>query len=238
MMPARLVVALEPDEDSLSLVEGYARLAAELRRELVALLMEDTGFTQALALPFARLQPRMSAAHADIGPSTARHALRVFRGRVESRLDQACRRLEVRWQLSVAGALPEPAAGDIMVFGPRGPRPGMAAPAACPVVLLRRAGHGMVVLYEGTADTLTLAEAGGTPERLPVTVLAWAEDATKAARFAGEAAAIFGHDAVMALVDDGGSPLAILAGLRPRAVVVDACNASIRLTAILDALAR
>ncbi len=236
---SRLVVALEPDEDSLSLVEGYARLAAELRRELVALLLEDPGFGHAMALPFARLQPRMGG-EATQGPVGARHALKVLRTRIESRMADVGRRLEVRWQVGVAVSLPQPAQGDILVLGMR--RPPELPPAACPVVLQRRTGRAVVVLYEGTPETLTLGAAVARRERLPVAVLTWAADAATAERFAMEAAALFGAERVTALVDGGsaapGGPLARLTALRPRAVVVDACNASVRLGAVMAALGK
>lgn len=241
MSPPRLVVALEPDEDSLSLVEGYARLAAELRRELVALLLDDPGFGIAMALPFARLQPR-TVAQAELGPSGARRALEVLRARIEGRLGEVGRRLEVRWQVSVAGSLPQPAQGDILVLGIRSPRQDLPR-AACPVVLRRRTGRSVVVLYEGTPDTLTLGAAVARREGLPATVLTWAADAVMAERLAAEAAAVFGADYVasmpgVAAEDPASAPLARLAALRPRAVVVDACNASVRLGAIMAVLGK
>lgn len=232
MIPSRLVVALEPDEDELDLLEGYARLAAELRRELVALLLDDPGFGHALSLPFVRLQPRSGGIAARIDPTAARHAFRLFRARAESRLGDVCRRLAVRWQLSVAGALPVPDAGDILVLGPRGARGGLPERTACPVVLLRRNGRSVVVIYQGSAATLELAAAVARRERLPVAVLVPIGDASVAARLEAEAAMAFGVGSVQL----AGRSLAALAALRPRAVVVDACDPSLRLGDILAAL--
>lgn len=231
----RLLVTIEPDEDSLSLIEGYARLAAELHRDLVTLLLDDAGLEQAMALPFSRLQPLRAAGHAEVGPSTARHALRVFRRRMESRLGEVCRRLEVRWQLVESAKPPEPAAGDIVAFGPRARHRAGASAPACPVVLMRRTGRVLAVIYEGTPETLTLAAAVARRERLPVAVLAKADDAASAAKFAIEAAAAFGNQSVAMPAGDA-ELLRRLAELRPRAVVVDACNASVRLDAVVAAL--
>jgi hypothetical protein len=235
---SRLLVALEPDEDSLWLIEGYARLAAELHRDLVALLLDDAGLDHAMALPFARLQPLQAVGYAEVGPSTARHALRVFRRRIEGRIGEVCQRLEVRWQLTVSAALPEPIAGDILVFGPRARRAVGISAQACPVVLMRRTGRALAVLYEGTPETLTLAAAVARRERLPVTVLVKGDGAASTAHFAAEAAAAFGADSVTKLAGTDADLLAKLSGLRPRAVVVDACNASIRLDVIVTALGR
>ncbi|HMR30834.1 MAG TPA: hypothetical protein PKA13_14490 [Geminicoccaceae bacterium] len=232
-MTARLVVALEPDEDDLALLEGYARLAAELRRELVALLVDDPGFGHALALPFVRLQPRMATAPGELGPGAARRALELFRARAERRLVEACRGLEVSWRLSVVAALPPPGVGDILVFGPRGAGAGLPKHAACPIVLRRRTGRSIAVVYEGTAETLELAATVARRERLPVAVLVVAEDAAVAARLAAEASAAFGADSLL----PADRPLATLAALRPRAVVLDACNASLRLADVAAALA-
>jgi hypothetical protein len=240
MSPSRLVVALEPDEDSLLLVEGYARLAAELRRDLLALLVEDAELDAALALPFARIQSRRAAGDAVIGPSSARHALSVFRRRMETRMGEACRRLAVSWRLDVAGALPIPVAGDILVFGPRGPRATRRivspATAACPVVLLRPTGRSVVVLYEGSPESLMLGAAVARRERLPISILAWAETPEAAERLAWQARIEAGAGDVVALVDDGKALARSLAAMRPRAVVVDPCNASIRLDSIVAAL--
>ena len=235
MTAARLVVALEPDEEDLALLEGYARLAAELRRELVALLLDDPGFGHALSLPFVRLQPRTAAVAAEIGPSAARHALKLFRARAESRLGEACGRLEVRWQLSVAGSLPVPGSGDILVLGPRGGRAGLPGGTACPVVLVRRTGRSIAVLHGGTAGTLELAAALARREHLPVAVLIPERDAAAARRLAAEAAAAFGPASLVP--GSGTDALAKLAALRPRAVVVDACDASLRLADVMAALA-
>jgi hypothetical protein len=235
MSPARLVVALEPDEDSLLLVEGYARLAAELQRELVALVVEDAALGAAMALPFGRIQPRRATADAEFGPSTARHALRVFRARIEGRMAEACRQLGVRWSFAVAHHAP--AAGDILVYGPRGPAAGAPPAAACPVILSRATGRTVVVLYEGSAETLTLGNALARRERLPLSVLAVADDPGTASRLAVEAAAL-GHPAQLVTLQGGGEPLArLLAAARPRAVIVDACNSSIRLAGVVAALA-
>lgn len=231
MIPSRLVVALEQDEDELDLLEGYARLAAELRRELVALLLDDPGFGHALSLPFVRLQPRSGGIAAQIAPTAARHAFRLFRARAESRLGDVCRRLEVRWQLTVAGALPVPDADDILVLGPRGARGGLPERTACPVVLLRRSGRSIVVVYRGQASTLELAAAVARREGLPVAVLVPVDDASVAARLEAEAATAFAGGARLA-----GRSLTALAALRPRAVVVDACDPSLRLADILAAL--
>ena len=103
---------------------------------------------------------------------------------------------------------------------------------------MRRTGRALAVLYEGTPETLTLAAAVARRERLPVTVLVKGDGAASTAHFAAEAAAAFGADSVTKLAGTDADLLAKLSGLRPRAVVVDACNASIRLDVIVTALGR
>ncbi len=52
--PARLVVAVPPEEAALALLDAALAMAARLEREMVALLVEDRRLSASAALPFTR----------------------------------------------------------------------------------------------------------------------------------------------------------------------------------------
>ena len=246
MASSRLLVTLEAAEDSLALLEGYSRLAAALQRELVGVLVADPALRHAAALPFTRIQSLRSGMAAQLDPASTDRALRVFARRVEARLAETCGRLQVRWSLQLAeGTLAASALaeGDVLALGPRLP-PAEAAPAAaCPVLLMRRSGRSLVVVYEGGRATLELARAVAERERLPLSVVAVARTRPKAARLAEEARTVLaglGSPDVetQGLIDrDGGGLPALVAAREPRAVVLDACRTEARLPELVAALA-
>jgi hypothetical protein len=231
---ARLLVALDAAEDTLAMLEGFARLAAGLQRELVGLLVDDPGAAYAAALPFTRLVSRGAPTEGVFDLATTRRAMRVFARRLEERLAETCGRYQVRWSFRImqgglaAAGLAE---GDILVFGPRGPAAGEGAPAApCPMVLMRSRGRTVVVLYEGGGETVRLGRAIADRERLRLVVLALSGEAPRAT--AGEVAEIEILDAV-----DDETLRQRIAAARPRTVVLDACGASVRWPAAVAGLA-
>lgn len=223
---ARLLVALDAAEETLAMLEGFTRLAAGLQRELVGLLLEDPALASAAALPFTRLMSQRGPGESALDPATTQRAMRVFARRVQEQLAALCGRHKVPWSFRVMrGGLAEAglAEGDVLVLGPHGRALGAGAPAAaCPMVLMRASGRAVVVLHEGSPETIRLGREIAERERLALRVLVLAGE-PPGADLVGPAAMV---DALAGVADEALRQR--IAAAVPRAVVLDACSATLR----------
>lgn len=195
----RLQVMLAAGESDWALLEEAARLAAGLQAELLGLLLENAELVEAAGLPMTSLMPASGAGPGALTADMMQQALRIWSASTRERLGQAAE----RWQVPCSvRAMAEYTATDpgtnhavetITFFTESVMRPGglsleqvLAEHASGPVVVMRRpipAGAPMVVLFEGDARVLAMAETLARIYRSPLMILpVGADPQTSAAR--------------------------------------------------------
>ncbi len=245
---SRLVVAIGGDEDSLRTVEAAVRLAARLRREMLALFIEDADLLAAASLPFARMVSSGAFEEAGLDVVSTRRAMRVVAERARLALARSAEAQRIHWSFEIlAGGLAEARleASDILALGTRlrraaaGQRP--SRPPPCPVVLIGRGWGPVLVVYDGGGDALDLGAGLAIDGRLPLVVLALAAGLASAEDRMEEARRRLGRVApqvaIEALASDDPSLLEeAIAGHAPSLVVLDTCRSQERLEAAVAAL--
>ncbi len=232
----RLLVALEPAEDSLALIETATRLAAALERELVGLLVADPGLEAAAALPFTRLQPLRGLGPAPFDRPDLERALRAFLRLAERRLAAACARRSVRWSLTVAAdasAVSSLREGDLLVLGPRIPPGGLAGPPTSPIVVLRPGGRSVLLVLAGGDGLLEVARLTAAREGLPLVVVLWGAAASHGLP---PELGLRSAEVVRVSASDTIGLRAVLRRHAPAILFLDACAAAPGLSSLLAAL--
>ncbi|MCX7629184.1 MAG: hypothetical protein N2038_02935 [Geminicoccaceae bacterium] len=216
--PARLVVALPPEEEALVALEAAFAMAERLEREIVAILLADERLMASAALPFTRIVPRTAATDFEFDVSQTRLMLRVMAERAKHRLERIAAARRVRWRIETAEGLEAGmlAESDLLAFAAASWEEPPTRRAG-PVLVIRRGSGPLVLVHERTDGGLELARDLAERAGLPLVVLA--SDANRAA----EAKAALGPAArveVCPLADESGLS-ARLAALSPAIVLVE-----------------
>lgn len=168
----RILVALDASPDSHAALEEAAALAARLEAELTGIFVLDTELLRLSALPVARETGLTSAQHRSLDPQQMERALKLQAERARLAMEAIARqhRLRSSFRLARGNVLAElleaAAQTDLMALGAMGHMGvtgrrlgstvrGIAARAACPVLLLRpavRRGSSVVAVYGRSAQ--------------------------------------------------------------------------------------
>ncbi len=195
----RILVALDTAEPSAAALEEAARLAAGLHAELVGLFIEDAELLQAAALPMTRMVPYQTRTLADFDPASLQRAYRIWSAEVRRSLEAVAAQWRIKWSFQIArGIYTEQLmatirAGDLLALASskhqRRSRTGLAAftvaaQAPCSLFLMYRRWETwkpVVVVYEGSEETLAMGQTLASIYNLPlvVLVLAPSEDAAQ-----------------------------------------------------------
>jgi len=185
----RILVALDTDERSAASLEEAARLAAGLEAELVGLFIEDAELLQAAALPMTRMVPQQARTLADFDPASMQRAYRIWSAEAHRSLEAVAAQWRIKWSFQIArGIYAEQLmatlrAGDLLALASskhqRRSRTGVAAltvaaQAPCSLFLMYRRWETwkpVVVLYEGSEETLTMGRTLATIYNLPLVTL-------------------------------------------------------------------
>lgn len=224
MNPARLLVALPPEETALALLDMALAMAERLEREMVAVLVEDRRLLAAAALPFTRIVSRTSGGEREFDVAATERMIRVFAERARHHLAEVTRSRRVRWRIETSRGLETVSAGadDVVALAtPSGLWPEEPpARLPCPVLLMGRPGGPLVLVHRGGRAGLELAREVARRTELPLLVIAADE------RGAAEARAVLGQEVRIETcpADDVGRLAERLRALAPGLVLIDACE--------------
>ncbi len=233
--PARLVVAVPPEEAALALLDSALVIAARLEREMVALLVEDRRLAASAALPFTRIVSAAGEREFDV--ALAERMLRAVAERVRLRLERTAASHRVRWRLETAHgleALPLDA-GDVLAVATASAFWAEEPPARlpCPVLVMGRTSGPLVVVHRaGRRPALELARELARRAQLPLVVLACDPAAAQETR------TVLGEETrIEAAEEDDPAALAErLRAIAPAMVLIEVCEDSLAWRAAVEAL--
>lgn len=232
--PARLVVAVPPEEAALALLDSALVIAARLEREMVALLVEDRRLSASAALPFTRIVSAAGEREFDV--ALAERMLRAVAERMRLRLERTAASHRVRWRLETAHgleALPL-GAGDVLAVATASAFWAEEPPARlpCPVLVMGRTGGPLVVVHRAGRPALELARELARRAQLPLVVLARDPAAAQETR------TVLGEETRIetAEEDDPAALAERLRALAPAMVLIEVCEDSIAWRAAVEAL--
>lgn len=151
----RLVLVISARAD-LVRVRRFLRTVAGLRRELLALYLEDRALLAVARLPFVRLVGRFGRAE-PVGPEEVRRTLRLHALRVEEEIRRVADGNGLMWRFAAVSEEAELGVGpqDVLVLTPEDAA--VLVEAFGPEVLTR---DGPLVLLTGEGGPVALASAG------------------------------------------------------------------------------
>lgn len=232
--PARLVVAVPPEETALALLDSALAMAARLEREMVALLVEDRRLSASAALPFTRIVSAAGEREFDV--ALAERMLRAVAERMRLRLERTAASHRVRWRLETAHGLEALSlgAGDVLAVATASAVWDEEPPARlpCPVLVMGRAGGPLVVVHRAGRPALELARELARRAQLPLLVLARDPVAAQEAR------TVLGEETRIETAEEN-DPAALaerLRALAPAMVLIEVCEDSIAWRAAVEAL--
>lgn len=232
--PARLVVAVPPEETALALLDSALAMAARLEREMVALLVEDRRLSASAALPFTRIVSAAGEREFDV--ALAERMLRAVAERMRLRLERTAASHRVRWRLETAHGLEALSlgAGDVLAVTTASAFWDEEPPARlpCPVLVMGRAGGPLVVVHRAGRPALELARELARRAQLPLLVLARDPVAAQEAR------TVLGEETRIETAEEN-DPAALaerLRALAPAMVLIEVCEDSIAWRAAVEAL--
>lgn len=236
MTPARLLVALPPEETALALLDVALSMAERLEREMVAVLVEDRRLLASAALPFTRIVSRTGAGEREFDVAATERMIRVFAERARHRLAEVTRSRRVRWRIETSRGLEAVTVGtgDVLAVATPSSLWPEEPPARlpCPVLVMGRPGGPLVFVHQGGRAGPELARDVARRTQLPLLVLAGDE------RAAAEARAVLGEEARIETcpVGDVDRLAARLRALAPGLVLIDACEDRAAWRAVVEAL--
>ena len=229
----RVVVALEAGETGHAALEDAARLAAQLKAELVALLVEDLEPVAAAGLPVTRIVSPGDGRDGALDAAMMRRAYRVWSRNTRQAVEATATRWKVSWSCRATeghGAeqlIGEAGAEDILALPRSLGRVTPGGDAACSVLAVRRSGalgRPVVVFYQGRTASLAAGLALARLYGSQLVVCALGADAEEVAALGDSAAAWLGEQRVrgpvVPLVDPDGPSLEAALGATPPGLVV------------------